>query len=39
MPGSCGETPLYWSIKENGEDHPVSQLLKSLGALSVGPDL
>lgn len=34
-----GETPLYWSIKENGEDHPVSQLLVSLGALSIGPDL
>lgn len=34
-----GETPLYWSIKENGEDHPVSQLLLSLGALNVGPDL
>mmetsp|Transcript_33738 Transcript_33738/g.71919 ORF Transcript_33738/g.71919 Transcript_33738/m.71919 type:complete len:522 (-) Transcript_33738:188-1753(-) len=34
-----GETPLYWSIKENGEDHPVSQLLKSLGGLSIGPDL
>ena len=34
-----GETPLYWSIKENGEDHPVSQLLQSLGGLSIGPDL
>jgi len=34
-----GETPLYWSIKENGEDHPVSQLLLSLGGLSIGPDL
>lgn len=34
-----GETPLYWSIKENGEDHPVSQLLVSLGGLSIGPDL
>jgi ankyrin repeat protein len=34
-----GETPLYWSIQENGEDHPVSQLLLSLGALSIGPDL
>lgn len=34
-----GETPLYWSIKENGEDHPVSQLLLSLGALNIGPDL
>mmetsp|Transcript_19014 Transcript_19014/g.39797 ORF Transcript_19014/g.39797 Transcript_19014/m.39797 type:complete len:506 (-) Transcript_19014:250-1767(-) len=34
-----GETPLYWSIKENGEDHPVSQLLMSFGGLSIGPDL
>eukprot|EP00571_Detonula_confervacea_P012213 CAMPEP_0172297392 /NCGR_PEP_ID=MMETSP1058-20130122/432_1 /TAXON_ID=83371 /ORGANISM="Detonula confervacea, Strain CCMP 353" /LENGTH=525 /DNA_ID=CAMNT_0013006541 /DNA_START=229 /DNA_END=1809 /DNA_ORIENTATION=+ len=34
-----GETPLYWSIQENGADHPVSQLLVSLGALSIGPDL
>jgi len=34
-----GGTPLYWSIEENGEDHPVSQLLASLGALSIGPDL
>lgn len=34
-----GETPLYWSIKENGEDHPVSQLLMGLGALNIGPDL
>jgi len=34
-----GETPLYWSIKENGADHPVSQLLVSLGGLSIGPDL
>jgi prolyl 4-hydroxylase len=34
-----GETPLYWSIVENGEDHPVSQFLMELGALNVGPDL
>ena len=34
-----GGTPLYWSIKTNGEDHPVSQLLSSLGGLSIGPDL
>lgn len=34
-----GETPLYWSIKENGEDHPVSKLLAELGGLSIGPDL
>lgn len=34
-----GETALYWSIKENGEDHPVSQLLMELGALNIGPDL
>lgn len=34
-----GETPLYWSIKENGEDHPVSRFLMSLGAESLGPDL
>ncbi len=34
-----GGTPLYWSIQQHGEDHPVSQLLASLGAISVGPDL
>eukprot|EP00804_Cyclotella_cryptica_P021530 CCRYP_005823-RB/>CCRYP_005823-RB protein AED:0.42 eAED:0.42 QI:104/1/1/1/0.66/0.5/4/324/478 len=34
-----GETPLYWSIAENGEDHPVSQLLMELGGLNIGPDL
>jgi len=34
-----GETPLYLSIKDNGQDHPVSQLLLSLGGLSIGPDL
>ncbi|KAL7541309.1 hypothetical protein ACHAWF_006902 [Thalassiosira exigua] len=34
-----GETPLYWSIKENGADHPVSQFLTELGALNIGPDL
>lgn len=37
--GGAGATPLYWSIKENGEDHPVSQLLLSLGGLNIGPDL
>ncbi|KAL9182371.1 hypothetical protein ACHAXT_013023 [Thalassiosira profunda] len=35
----AGETALYWSIKENGEDHPVSRFLQGLGALSIGPDL
>jgi prolyl 4-hydroxylase len=34
-----GETPLYWSIKQNGVDHPVSQFLMELGALNIGPDL
>ena len=34
-----GETPLYWSIKNHGVDHPVSQLLMELGALNIGPDL
>ena len=34
-----GETPLYWSIAENGEDHPVSQMLMELGGLNIGPDL
>ena len=34
-----GETPLYWSIVENGEDHPVSQMLMELGGLNIGPDL
>lgn len=34
-----GETALYWSVKENGEDHPVSQFLMELGALNIGPDL
>ena len=35
----AGGTPLYFSIQDNGEDHPVSQLLLSLGGLSIGPDL
>lgn len=34
-----GGTPLYWSIKTNGADDPVSMLLASLGGLSYGPDL
>merc|ERR1719396_122596 len=34
-----GETPLYTSINANGKDHPVSQLLESLGGISIGPDL
>ena len=34
-----GETPLYWSIAQNGEDHPVSQMLLELGGLNIGPDL
>lgn len=34
-----GETPLYWSIKQNGVDHPISKLLMELGALNIGPDL
>jgi len=34
-----GETPLYTSIQANGEDHPISRLLASLGGISVGPDL
>eukprot|EP00573_Skeletonema_grethae_P003745 CAMPEP_0201693678 /NCGR_PEP_ID=MMETSP0578-20130828/6193_1 /ASSEMBLY_ACC=CAM_ASM_000663 /TAXON_ID=267565 /ORGANISM="Skeletonema grethea, Strain CCMP 1804" /LENGTH=527 /DNA_ID=CAMNT_0048179245 /DNA_START=141 /DNA_END=1724 /DNA_ORIENTATION=- len=34
-----GGTPLYWSIENNGEDHPVSELLASLGGISIGPDL
>ena len=34
-----GGTALYWSIDEHGEDHPVSQFLASLGAISIGPDL
>lgn len=37
--GGNGGTPLYWSIENNGEDHPVSELLASLGGLSIGPDL
>jgi len=39
MKEASGGTPLYWSIKTNGEDHPVSQLLVALGGLSIGPDL
>jgi prolyl 4-hydroxylase len=34
-----GGTPLYWSIEHHGEDHPVSEFLASLGAVSIGPDL
>jgi len=35
----AGGTPLYFSIQDNGENHPVSQLLLSLGGLNIGPDL
>ena len=34
-----GATPLYWSIKQNGIDHPVSKFLMEMGALNIGPDL
>jgi len=34
-----GETPLYWAEKRHGKDHSVSKLLRSLGAISLGPEL
>jgi len=36
---SDGATPLYWSIKQNGIDHPISKFLMEVGALNIGPDL
>ncbi len=36
---NLGETPLYWAEKQHGTLHPVSKLLKDLGAISLGPDL
>jgi len=32
-----GGTPLWWAEKTHGKNHPVSKLLASKGAISVGP--
>ncbi len=37
--GGHGATPLYIAEKNNGGFHPVVRYLKSLGALSLGPEL
>ena len=37
--GGYGETPLRIAEKEFGEKHPIVRYLKSLGALSLGPEL
>jgi ankyrin repeat protein len=34
-----GGTVLWWAKKELDQDHPVIDLLESMGALDVGPDL
>lgn len=34
-----GGTPLYLSVKNHGEKHPVSLFLENLGALNLGPEL
>ena len=36
--GAAGGTALWWAMEElKSEDHPVVQLLKSLGAKNLGP--
>ena len=37
--GGYGETPLRIAEKWHGRDHPIVQYLRSLGALSLGPEL
>ena len=37
--GGYGETPLRIAEKRLGKVHPIVQYLKSLGALSIGPEL
>lgn len=37
--GGRGSTPLHLAEKMHGKAHPIVQYLKSLGALSVGPEL
>jgi prolyl 4-hydroxylase len=34
-----GGTALYWGTEEHGESHPVNDFLRSVGALSIGPEL
>jgi prolyl 4-hydroxylase len=34
-----GGTALWWAKQELGEDHPMIDLLESMGALEIGPDL
>lgn len=34
-----GETPLYWAEHEHGESHPISEFLRSLGGIALGPEL
>lgn len=39
METEAGETPLYLAEKDLGEDHEVVSFFRSLGAVSLGPDL
>ena len=34
-----GGTALWWAKQELGQDHPMIDLLESMGALEIGPDL
>mmetsp|Transcript_4822 Transcript_4822/g.7426 ORF Transcript_4822/g.7426 Transcript_4822/m.7426 type:complete len:477 (-) Transcript_4822:58-1488(-) len=34
-----GGTPLWWATKEHGENSAIADLLKSMGAVSIGPEL
>ncbi len=36
---NAGHTALWWSDHQNGEGSAVSQFLRSLGALKLGPEL
>ena len=36
--GDRGGTALYWAVKNHGEDHPVTLMLREHGALETGPE-
>jgi hypothetical protein len=37
--GNSGGTALWFAKRKFGSDHPMIELLESLGALEIGPDL
>ena len=34
-----GGTALWLALEEHGEDHPMTQFLQTIGAISIGPEL